>query len=305
MIHLVSLNPSLDIRFKVREPSRGKVGLILEEAVEAGGKALNLARFLKKGRVPSRVWLGTGGGGGPTHLLYRSLLSQEGFSARFLSAKAPIRFNLVLEEGGAAHKYNHPGFELDLASFGGLHSAVRKGDLLALTGRLSQGMNPALYASWIRSFNRKGVRTVVDTSGKALWEALKAGPGFLKVNLFELAEALGRRFSGLGQVGKVLPDLFHMGLSHGAVTNGADGALVWCGPEAYLVSSSRKVRGFVVGAGDAFLAGYLKGVVAKLPFPECARLACASGTVVAREGIMGFEVKAVSKMLKSVKVKRF
>lgn len=304
MIHLVGLNPCLDVRFKVRKPERGKIGTVLEEGLEAGGKALNLARFLKKGRVSATVWMGTGGGNDPTHLLYRSLLSREGFSARFLSAQAPIRFNLVVEEGGSSHKYNHPGFELDLASFGRLHAAVKKGDLLVLTGRLPQGMNPALYASWITSFNRRGVRTVVDTSGKALREALKAGPGFFKVNLFELSEALGRRLSGLAHAAKLLPDLFHQGLVHGAVTNGAEGALVWCGPEAYLVSAPWKVPGFVVGAGDGFLAGYLMGVAEKRGFLDCCRLAGAAGTVVAMKGIVGYDQRLVWKMLKGVKVER-
>src|ERR1039457_2663641 len=130
MIHLVTLNPALDLSLQLRESSHGKIGELLEAKVEAGVKALNIARFLRKWGLKPITWLGTGGEEHPTHVLYRSLLNKEGLAVRFLGGKAPIRFNAVVGTRKKLAKYNHPGFELDLKSFGLLYRALKKNDFL-------------------------------------------------------------------------------------------------------------------------------------------------------------------------------
>jgi 1-phosphofructokinase len=303
MIHLVTLNPALDLELALQDPVSGKIGEVLKSDVEAGGKSLNVARFLRKEKIKFQIWLGTGGGNHPTHILYRSLLSREGLTPHYLSSKAPIRLNVVVETSGKTRKYNHPGFELDLTDFGRLDMGLKKTDLLVLTGRLPNGMNPELYGSWIRAFGRKGVKALLDTSGLALRKALEARPWFFKVNLFEFSGAMGRKFSSLDQITSRLPSLIKTGLSHGSVTNGLEGALLWNGPLACRVRSTQKIKNrIVVGAGDGFLAGYIKGLQAQKSFLECAKLACATGSAVAKTGIMGFDPGLVHRLLKSVKV---
>src|ERR1051326_2028904 len=105
MIHLVTLNPALDCFYQVEEPVTGKIGKVWEARMEAGGKAVNVARFLNKWKSPAATWLGTGGGTHSTHVLYRSLLREEGLQARFLSDQAPIRLNLVIQDQKKSKKY--------------------------------------------------------------------------------------------------------------------------------------------------------------------------------------------------------
>lgn len=303
MIHLVTLNPALDLSLHLQEPLSGKIGKIPESDMEAGGKALNIARFLKPAGIPVTLWLGTGGGEHPTHVLYRSLLKKEGLTARFMSAIAPIRMNAIVENEKLSKKYNHPGHKLPPGIFFKLLPAVARTDLVVLTGRLPKGMKDSIYAGWIGVFNRRGVRTVVDTSGKPLKDALEAKPWFFKVNRFELSEALGRKFTSLADIAKALPGLLKSGLTHGAVTNGPEGALLWREGEVLKAASAQKVgRAFVVGAGDGFLAGYLKGIEAKKDLADCARLACAFATVVAMKGIKGFDTGSAVGQFKKVKV---
>jgi len=304
MIHLVTLNPALDLSLELRDLPHGKIGELREAGLSAGGKGVNIARFLKAWGLPILPWLGTGGGSHPTHLLYRSLLEKEGLPARFLSDKAPVRINAVSSDGRSSRKYNHPGTKLPPSVFLKLLPSVARKDTVVLTGRLPGGMKDRTYADWIGVFRKRGVRTVIDTSGKPLAEALKAGPSFFKVNLIEFSEACGKRFKGLDQVKKVIPIFLRHDLSHGAVTNGAEGALVWREGRAVKVSSSTKPRkGLVVGAGDAFLAGYLKGWEGGHGLEECATLACAAATVVASRGILGFQAALAAAARKSVKVR--
>jgi 1-phosphofructokinase family hexose kinase len=305
VIHLVSLNPALDISFALEEPTVGKIGKVLDAYTEPGGKALNLGRFLKKFKTPSLVWLGTGGGAHPTHVFYRALLAQEKLKVNFLSSKAPVRFNLMLHTRARSAKYNHAGFETELTAFSKFASRVKKNDLLVLTGKLTKGVNESLYASWIAAFNKKGVKTIVDAAGKPLLHALKAKPWFFKSNLFEISEALGQPIKNLKEAEILIKkNWLKASFRHGALTDGSSGAIVWKDKEGYIVQAPPVSSALVVGAGDGFLAGYLKGVNAGKGLKESAVLAGACGTAVAESGIQGFNSSKVSQLLKRVKVRR-
>ncbi|HVM32754.1 MAG TPA: PfkB family carbohydrate kinase [bacterium] len=300
MIHLLSLNPALDFFFKLKS-GPGKVGLLQDASVEAGGKALNLARFLRGMRTPAVTWLGTGGGSDPTHLLFRALLEKERLKVRYLGGSAPIRFTAVFSQGGLSQKFNHPGFEVDLTRFGNFLKGLKPGDLVILTGRLPAGMSDSLYASWVKALGKRGVRVALDSSGSPLGKALAQRPWFVKVNLFEMSEALNMKIPNLKGFIRILPRLLRSGLLQGAVTNGAEGAVVWNGSKACRVWSPAKVKGQVVGAGDGFLAGYLKGTQGRMSFKQTARLACAAGLTVAQGGIRAFDPKQVERNLKHIK----
>jgi 1-phosphofructokinase family hexose kinase len=305
LIHLVTLNPALDLFFDLEKPSFGKIGKVINAKVEPGGKALNVARFLKKLKTPSIVWLGTGGGSDPTHVLYRSLLAKEKLKAFFLSRKTPIRLNLVTQTHRESHKYNHPGFETDLNGFSRLLSKVQKNDTMVLTGRLPKGVNDSLYASWVETFNRKGIKTVVDTSGKSLLHAVKAKPWFFKSNLFEISEALGQKIKNLKQAQVLVKkNWLKNSFRHGALTDGSSGAILWKDQECYLVQTPKVAAALVVGAGDGFLAGYLYGLRKGKGLKEAAAWAAAFGVTVAARGIQGFDRTEAGRFYKKVKVRR-
>lgn len=301
MIHLFTANPALDLDLSLEKPKHGKIGVLKEYCLEAGGKALNIARFLKKWGVPFKVWLGAGGGSDPTHVLYEKLLHKEGFTAKFLDPKAPIRMNAVIEGDAESHKYNHGGFPLSTRVWPALLKSVKSGDYWVLTGRLPRGMDPKSQAQWIRSAQKKGAKVLLDTSGKALKDGLKAKPWFFKVNLFEFSEAMGRKVKSLDQVPALVKKL---GLPHGAVTDGARGALLWEGGEWVKVRLGKPIKSsLVVGAGDAFLAGYLKCLYEDFPLKGRAVIASASGAAVAQTNILKFDTIMVAKHLKNVVLK--
>jgi 1-phosphofructokinase len=301
MIQLFTANPALDLDLSLEKPKNGKIGVLKEYRLEAGGKALNIARFLKKWGVPFNVWLGAGGGSDPTHLLYEKLLRKEGITVKFLDPNAPIRMNAVIEGNAESVKYNHPGFPLSNRIWPALLKFVKSGDYWVLTGRLPQGMDPKTQAHWIRSAQNKGAKILLDTSGMALREGLKAKPWFFKVNLFEFSEAVGRKVSSLNQVPALVKKL---GLTHGAVTHGANGALLWEDGEMVKVKLTKPIKSaLVVGAGDAFLAGYLKALVEGYPLKARAVVACASGAAVAQTNIQQFDLMAVSGLFKHLELK--
>ena len=301
MIHLFTANPALDLDLSIEKPRQGKIGVLKDYRLEAGGKALNISRFLKKWRVPHQVWLGAGGGTDPTHVLYAKLLRKEGLSAKFLDPNASIRMNALIEGDADKAKYNHPGFPLSKQIWSTLLKSVKPGDYWVLTGRLPKGMDPKAQAQWIRSAQKKGAKVLLDTSGMALREGLKAKPWFFKVNLYEFYEALGRKVKSLDQVPAIVKKL---GLTHGAVTDGPHGAVVWEDDEMVHVKVSPAIKStLVVGAGDSFLAGYLKAMTGDFPLNGRAVFACASGAAVAQTNIHQFDPMMVAKLLKNIVLK--
>lgn len=81
--------------------------------------------------------------------------------------------------------------------------------------------------------------------------------------------------------------LWHEGLSHFSVTRGADGALLYT-PAGQFVCEGFKVEALdTTGAGDAYTASILSGVLRGLAPPELLRSACAAGALAAaRKGAM-------------------
>lgn len=304
MIHLFSPAPALDLEVETHSPVAGKIGVLNRFSFSPGGKAVNVARYLKAWRIPYRLFLGAGGGEDATHTLYDSLLQKEGLKASYLDALSPIRLNLVEHRNGVSEKFNHPGFSLPEKALGDYErwvlSKLRRNDVWLLTGRIPKGLAEKRLQGWVRRLEGRGVRCVLDTSGSALSELLSTRPFFLKVNLQEMGEALGQRLDSLSRIYEILPKLQARGLYHGAITDGSRGAVVWEGAEVVWVRSPRlnECPPLVVGAGDAFLAGYLKAWREKLPLRERARWASASGAVVAEKGIGGFTSSSVQRFVR-------
>jgi 1-phosphofructokinase len=295
VIHLATLNPSLDLHFVLDPSSAGKVGRVLAQEVLPGGKALNLARFLARMRVPCRCWIAGAGGRHPTQRLYREILRRHDPALRTVlpGGTVPLRFNLHVRKGRRFEKHNHAGFALPPAGMRSLRRdllrSTRPGDPVVLTGRLPAGLPATTYRDWILELQSAGRAVFLDTSGPALLAAFSARPFFLKVNLDEMGGALGRRFRGLDGFLRAQPALLRRGLVRGVVTDGPRGYVVWEGLRILRGRTPRPVRRpDVVGAGDGFLAGWLAALHAGLPLPQRALFASECGRRVAESGIDDF-----------------
>ena len=90
-----------------------------------------------------------------------------------------------------------------------------------------------------------------------LRSALTATPHFVKPNAHELAEATGRPIRTIGDVTAAAEQLRAKGLDTVLVSLGRDGAVLVDGNGALHGRTAAVTAINTVGAGDAFLAGYL------------------------------------------------
>ncbi|MFI1168654.1 1-phosphofructokinase [Streptomyces sp. NPDC020801] len=259
MIVTVTPNPSLDRTYEVPSLVRGEVIRASGERMDPGGKGVNVSRAVAAaGRLTVAV-LPLGGAPGA---LIADLLAAQGIEVAPVPVAGATRSNIALAEAdGVLTKVNAPGPELSAHEQELLLETVRRqsrgADWIACCGSLPRGLDPSWYAELVTRAHAAGVRIALDTSGPALLEALREGPDVVKPNAEELAEAVGRPLTTVGDAVKAAEELRGLGARAVLASLGADGQLLVEGAGAWFGSAHVDVVRSNVGAGDSSLAGFL------------------------------------------------
>lgn len=262
MILTVTLNPSLDRTIEVDILRPGTVHRALRTRLDPGGKGVNVTRALLANGHSSRAVVPLGG---PDGAELAVLLDGEQVDVISVPVQSATRSNVTVTElDGTVTKLNEPGATLTeqelLTVLGHLLEQSSVGDWVVLCGSLPPGVTDEQYAVMVALLADRGRRVAVDTSGPALGLAVEAGPDLVKPNRHELAEVVGRELNSVADVLTAAHELRDRGVDQVLVSLGGDGALLVGGPPGApdLVGTSEVSDArSTVGAGDAFLAGYL------------------------------------------------
>jgi 1-phosphofructokinase len=122
---------------------------------------------------------------------------------------------------------------------------------------LPNGFSESRLVEAVRAARTAGLRVAVDTSGSTLQAVLSVAPQLIKPNAHELAEVTGRLINTIGDVTAAGEQLRAKGLDTVLVSLGRDGAVLVDGNGALHGRTAAVTAINTVGAGDAFLAGYL------------------------------------------------
>ena len=259
MILTVTPNPSLDRTYELPRLVRDAVLRARTDRVDPGGKGVNVSRALAASgrRTVALVLLG-----GPEGDLLARLLERDGIEAVGVPVDGSTRVNISLAEpDGTLTKINATGPEIAPPVAEALSTALLAhaagADWVACCGSLPRGLPPDWYAESVARAHRAGARIALDTSGPALLAALPARPDIVKPNAEELAEAVGRPLSTVGDAAEAAEELRR---------RGAGAVLASLGPVGQILADAEGVRfaaaprvdvRSTVGAGDASLAGFL------------------------------------------------
>ena len=167
------------------------------------------------------------------------------------------------------------------------------GDWVVWAGSLPGGFTPQRFADAVAATRAAGRLVALDCSGPAL-EHVLAQEGFrlphlVKPNAEELAEVTGRSLSTLGDVADAAQMLLARGVRTVLVSLGRDGALLVDADLPQPLHGTAAVRRVVntVGAGDAFLAGWIAAVQGRAPSADALANALRFGaTAVEHEGTL-------------------
>jgi 1-phosphofructokinase/tagatose 6-phosphate kinase len=185
---------------------------------------------------------------------------------------------------------------------------ARGAAICVIAGSLPRDVDASLYADLIAELRRLDVITIVDSEGEAMRLAVGAQPTVISPNVTEAEELVGHEFNDLQEQNMALGELRSLGAKEAIITL-PDGCvasvLVDQTPTDYRVWIEPREAVASVGAGDAFLAGYVAARYGGSSAEECLRYAVACGAEsTQRLGAGLIDPKAVDQILAEVEAER-
>jgi 1-phosphofructokinase family hexose kinase len=179
-------------------------------------------------------------------------------------------------------------------------------DYLVLSGSLPPNVEVSTYYKVMQLVRKHSdtVKLVLDADGEALRHGLKACPFLVKPNVHELERLLSSKLANEKEIMKALQQVKKMGAQNVIVSRGAKGAIAL--DEAgvfYTITGPNVPVMSTVGAGDAFVAGFIQGLDTGKSFIDSLRQAAAVSTaMVMTPGTQLCHLRDIKNILKQIKV---
>lgn len=279
----VTLNPALDEAVSLEELVLGDRNRCSLDSLDPGGKGVNASRVIRR---LERETLAVGFAGGVTGAWLREKLEAESVPHEFYEVAEPTRINIMIYERDARRRSRLylPGARVSedrLAEIERRLAGVPAGGVVILAGSIPPGLSFATYRSLVQSLKRRGVRTIVDTSGAPFVAALTASPTLVKPNVEEAAELLQRPLRDDNDVLGAAHELQAMGAECVVISQGAEGAIGVDGAGAWKATPPQIVARSTVGSGDSMVAGLAIALNEFGSLEEGLRLGTATGAATA------------------------
>lgn len=300
MVYTVTFNPALDYVVHLKTLRTEDINRTVSEELYYGGKGINVSAVLARLQVPTTA---LGFIAGFTGEKLREMLDADGISHDFTPlAEGHTRINVKI-------KY---GQELDINAGGPAIPAerverlmekleqLRAGDFLVLAGSVPAQLPDDLYSRILQALSGRGIRFVVDTTGRQLMNVLAYRPFLIKPNHYELGELFGKEMTTTEEIAEYAGRLREMGAENVLVSRGADGALLADATGA--IRPVPAVKGKLVnsvGCGDSMVAGFIAGYLFTGSYEEALKLsvACSAATAFSRELARADEIQEIYKKL--------
>lgn len=262
---VVALNPSIDAEWRVADVLWEEKNNVQSERRWAGGKGINVARWLKFLRMQPRLLLPLGGVSGEELAGY---LRRERITSRILKIRGATRVNVIVSTSvGRQMRFNPLGPEISGSEVRAFHRVfeqeVQRAGLLILSGSLPRGLPNGFYAELLQVAHRARVKTVLDCDGAPFKAAVRARPFLVKPNEHELALWWGKELRTEAAIQKAARALSEeirgwvfvsRGGQRGLLLNVAENFQLFAAPP------KAKPRN-TVGAGDALVAAVAQQIL--------------------------------------------
>jgi 1-phosphofructokinase len=275
-ITTLTLNPAIDRTVTIPGFTAGAVNRVENTCDRPGGKGINVAAALAEhGNVVAAL----GFLGRDNESAFTAFFDECGIEDHCLRLSGATRVGIKISDP-VRHEttdINFPGLSPSIHDLMELRGQLSQlsGGWCVLAGSLPPGVPASIYRDFITLLKERDVRTVLDSSGEALREALKASPDLIKPNVHELEEHLGRALPTEADVIAAARELVAGGVKLVVVSRGADGACFVTADEAVVARPPSITVRSTVGAGDAMVAGIIAAQLSNAPLVDTARLATA------------------------------
>lgn len=258
----LTLNPAVDRTVFVDGFTLDTVNRCSEECVSPGSKGVNVAQTLARTGIPT-VCFGLIGGEGGSYIIQE--LVKSGVKPDFVEVNYDVRRNVKIVDlaSGTYTDINVDGSVPPPESIRALKRKTAQlsanSKLMALGGSVPPGVEPSIYRELASIACEAGAKVSIDCCGEALDRALGANPFIIKPNLFELESTLGIQCPTIDAVTDAAYGLYQRGVENVLVSLGREGALAVCSGDVFRLYTDDLPVYNTVGAGDAFLSGFIYG----------------------------------------------
>lgn len=309
MIITVTLNAAIDKSLSVPNFRLGRRHRTVEQTTLPGGKGVNVARTLKTLGQPV---IATGFAGGSTGTRIVEALTEEAILNDFVRIREESRTNTAVLDptNGEQTEINERGPAVTEAELELFHDKLlylaRGAAIVVFAGSLPRDMDADFYDGLIRELRQMGLVVVVDTDGDPLRHAVRAGPNVVSPNVLEAEELVGHEFNDDEDRAIAVRAMIDIGAVEAIMTmpDGCFASVLVDGErELYRVRIEPREAVAAVGAGDAFLAGYVAARYEDRAPGECLRFGVACGAEsVQRLGAGLVDPQKVERLLGEIEV---
>ncbi|WP_322922959.1 1-phosphofructokinase [Paenibacillus campi] len=302
MIYTVTLNPSIDYIVEVDELKLGELNRMKRDLKLPGGKGINVSRILNQLGAHNTA---IGFLGGFTGHYIDDKLKQDQIATDFVFIGDDTRINVKLKHGEETEINGlGPMISTDEADqLVNKLSVLTQGDVLVLSGSVPPSLGGDFYERLIAVCKQKGAEFVIDTTGKALLQALPHRPLLVKPNHHELSELFATEINSREELIAHGRKLLELGAQHVLISMAGDGALLVTKDEVYHANVPKGQVKNSVGAGDSMIGGFVGTLVLSNDPLEAFRTGVASGSATAFSDDLAERAK-IDELLPQVTVNR-
>lgn len=276
----VTANPAIDLTIHASDWRRGIVNRGQKIDKTAGGKGLTVAINLRDAGIDASVtgWMGT-----RNDSTFVATFAEHRLDDQFIRIPGNTRrcIKIIDNSNGETTDINMPGLAIppqakaELVAY--LDANLSAESVLVMGGSLPPAVEEDFYARMVARFRARCRCVVVDTSDGPLKATMQAEvlPHIIKPNIHELADFCGREVEDNEDVVNLAREFIARGVVLAVVSMGSRGAW-FVNRETALHAAPPQVKVMsTVGAGDAMVAGIVRGMMLEHDLERMARTATA------------------------------
>ncbi|GAC1384054.1 MAG: 1-phosphofructokinase [Ktedonobacteraceae bacterium] len=277
-IATVTLNAAIDQTVRVDNFRLNSVNRGQAIRFDASGKGVNVASFLADYGYDIAV---TGFLGQENVDIFEQFFTSKGIDDCFIRIPGNTRINVkvVDEFNQQTTDINMPGQTPPQKAMNALIETIEHladtCDWFVLSGSLPPHVPSTIYSTIIIQLKQKKKRIILDTSGDALREGIKAGPTIVKPNIEELQQLMGHSLASAAEIKKAAHQLLNENIELVVVSMGKQGAMLVEQARTLIAIPPTITVKKTFGAGDAMVAGLVTAQIRGLSLADCGRLATA------------------------------
>ncbi|PMB85160.1 tagatose-6-phosphate kinase [Dolosicoccus paucivorans] len=283
MILTVTLNPSVDISYPIKEFKLDDVNRVTDTIKTAGGKGLNVTRVLNDLK---KDVIATGFTGGKLGEFISEQLTLKNINNKFYTIKGDTRNCIAILHEGHQTEILESGptiLKLEAEEYLPFFEKLASvSNVITISGSLPEGLPSDYYRYLIEIADSLDIPVVLDTSGESLKQVLLSNniPYMIKPNIDELTVLLNNKVvDTLEGIKEALSEELFSGIEWVVVSRGEKGAVAKHKETFFQVDIPKINVINPVGSGDATVAGLALAISEEKSDEEILKTAMACGVL--------------------------